>query len=271
MVTPILTPSAEHLGLDGETLRLHPGDDTRVFPDGEVYVSLPEIPDDPVVVHSGQPHPNQGLAFLDGVLARCREADTTPAVAFTYLPYGRQDARFHPGTVNAARHLLHRLDTCHGVDRILLVDPHCGHRDWIDDVPVDQVHAFPLLMDAVDLDDPVVVGPDRGAVRRFGIPGFAKDREGPRDVSVSGDLDVAGRDVVVFDDIIATGGTMEAAYEELVAQGAERVEAVAVHGVLDEGVERVADTYDALHLTNTIAQDRETVGIEPLLADALNL
>lgn len=264
----LTTPSATHLDLDATTLRPHPETGTYAFPDGEAYIRVPDIDADRVmVVHSGQPHPNRGIARLLGLLPGI---DADVEVFFTYQPYSRQDAEFVPGTVNYARRLVELLVDRFDVSRVHAVDPHYGHRDWAAALDVVQHHAFPRIAGSVAMDDPVVVGPDRGAVDRFGIPGFEKERHGA-DVSVSGDVDVDGRDVLVFDDIIATGNTMAAAYDELADQGAERIEAAAVHGVMQDGVDRVAATYDALHLTNTVDRDAATVPVEPLIRDAANL
>jgi ribose-phosphate pyrophosphokinase len=263
----VVTPSAEHLDVDARRLAPHPDDERRRFPDGEVYVQVPELDalEDVVVVHAGQPHPNRGLAYLHGVLALLADADCTTRLAFTYAPYGRQDAAFHPGTLNYARSLLRTVTRHYGVRRVYAVDPHFGHRDWARSLPFEALEAFPLVSEAVEMDDYVVVGPDLGAVERFGIPGFEKERESATSVALGGSLDVAGENVLVFDDMIATGGTMVAAFDRLREQGAKRVEAAAVHGVLTAGVERVSETYDALYLTNTVASDRATVGVEPLL------
>lgn len=267
----ITTPTAEHLDLDADTLNPHPQNDTRIFPDGEVYVQLSSIDemDEVVVVHSGQPHPNRGLIELYGVLDLLQEHDVPADVCFTYMPYGMQDDTFYDGTLNYSRAIIQTLVDYYDVGTVYTVDAHFSERDWIDAFPVENVHAFPLIQDRVAMDDYVVVGPDLGAVKRFGIAGFEKERTGAYDVSLSGDLDVDGKNVLVFDDIIETGGTMAAAYETLQEQGAERVEAAAVHGVLDDGVERVGVTYDALHLTNTIKSPYSTIDIEPLLEETL--
>ncbi|MFB6076853.1 MAG: ribose-phosphate diphosphokinase [Candidatus Nanohaloarchaea archaeon] len=285
----LTTPATAHLDLDVASLQPHPETGDHRFPDGEVYVQVPDIDADRVtVVHSGQPDPNTGLMWLYGALAALRERGIARDVILTYPPYGRQDTTFFDGTLNYARELLRTLVQDHGAGTVHVVEPHFAHRDWLGDMPVEVLHAFDRIDDAVMMDDYMVVGPDLGAVERFrvfgedadratpadgassGIEGFEKERHGG-DVSITGDLDVAGENVLVFDDMIATGGTMAAAYDELVDQGADRIEAAAVHGVLQEGVDRVASTYDALHLTNTIDRDAATVGIEPLLRDRVNL
>lgn len=267
----LCTPPAEHLALDATTLEPHPESGERRFPDGETYVQVPDIDADRVmVVHSGQPGPDHGLATLYATLAGLAGRDHEVELFFTYQPYSRHDAAFFPGTVNRARDVLTTVTDRYDVEQVHAIDPHYGHRGWTGEFPLEIHRSFPLLMDDVELDDPVVVGPDRGAVERFGVPGFEKERRGGA-VTVSGDLDVAGRDVLVFDDIIATGATMAAAHDELVAQDAARVEAAAVHGAMQEGVARVSDAYDALHLANTVARDAATVGIEPLVRDAANL
>ncbi|QLG61861.1 ribose-phosphate diphosphokinase [Halorarum salinum] len=267
----VVTPSAEHLDVDAHRLAPHPRDGSRTFPDDEVYVQLAGLDslDDVVLIHAGQPRPNRGLAYLHGTLELLVENDCSVTLAFSYVPYGRQDEAFYEGTLNYARSILRKLTGYYGVDRIYTVDPHFGHRDWVREVPLEVLHAFPAIRNHVSMDDYVVVGPDLGAVERFGVPGFEKVRGSAHDVELTGELDVDGRDVLVFDDLIATGGTMVEAFRRLKNQGAGTVQAAAVHGVVDEGVRRVRDTYDALYLTNTVANDAANVRIERTMLDGV--
>lgn len=268
----VATPTAEHFDVDSFRLAEHPQDETRVFPDGEVYVQLPDVGsiDDAVVIHAGQPDPNRGLSYLYATLDVLREHDCTTELVFTYVPYCRQDEAFYEGALNYARSLLRSVIGCYEVDHVYAVDPHFGHREWIQEFPVTKLETFPLVRERVEMDEYAVVGPDLGAVERFGIPGFEKDRTGAYDVELTGDLDVTDRNVLVFDDLIATGGTMVDTYHRLKEQGAETVQAAAVHGVLEEGVHRVQETYDALYLTNTIENDAANVRVEPLLEGVLD-
>ncbi|WP_435346676.1 ribose-phosphate diphosphokinase [Haloarchaeobius sp. HRN-SO-5] len=268
----IVTPSAEHLDVDARRLAEHPKNGSRQFPDGEVYVQLDGLDslDEAAVIHAGQPHPNRGLAYLYGTLALLDEHDVTTRVAFTYVPYSRQDEAFYDGSLNYVRSLLETVTRWYDVTGVYAVDPHFSHREWYRDVPVETIRAFPAIQDSVEMDDYVVVGPDLGAVERFGVPGFRKERETAYDVELTGELDVDGRDVLVFDDIVATGGTMVDAYRRLREQGAESVQAAAVHGVIDEGVRRVRNTFDALYLTNSVASEWASVPVEPLVERALD-
>jgi len=245
----------------------HPQNGTRQFPDSEVYVQLGDLDDveEVLLVHSGQPHPNRGLAFLYGALAALAERECSLSVLFPYVPYGRQDKAFYEGTVNYVRSIFRVLTEHYGVERIYAIDPHFSHREWVREVPLEVLRAFPLIEQHVEMDDYVVVGPDLGAVERFGVAGFEKERASAVEVELSGELAVAGQNVLVFDDLVATGTTMVEAFHRLKAQGAETVQAAAVHGVLPEGIQRVGDTYDALYLTNTIAGDAATVRVEPLI------
>ncbi|WP_323192578.1 ribose-phosphate diphosphokinase [Halostella sp. PRR32] len=267
----IVTPSAEHFTIEARQLSGHPQNQSRLFPDDEVYVQFESIDsvDSVSVVHSGQPAPNRGLAYLYGLLSLLNDENCSIELVLPYAPYSRQDAAFYEGTVNHAKTLLQTITQWYGVDRVYTVDPHFGHRDWMDDFPIEVLRAFPLIQEHVTMADYVVVGPDLGAVKRFGVPSFEKTRESAYDVELVGDLDVERKNVLVFDDLISTGGTMVEAYERLMAQGAATVQAAAVHGVLDKGVERVRDKYDALYLTNTIPNDAATVSIEPVLQNAL--
>lgn len=271
-MTIICTPQASHLDTAATGLQPHPDNQTLQFPDGEVYVHLDlDGVEQASVVHSGIPEPNTGLMYLFGVLERLREDGVDAEVAFSYMPYGMQDEDFFSGTLNYARALLRKLEGYYGVEQVYAVDAHFSHRGWVDSFSFRGLDAFPLIQEAVSMEEYVVIGPDLGAVERFGIEGFEKEREDAETVRLDGEVDVEGRNVLVFDDIIETGGTMAAAYDTVQEAGAERIEAAAVHGVLEEGVERVQETYDQLYLTNTIDRETATVGIEPLIRDALNL
>jgi len=135
----------------------------------------------------------------------------------------------------------------------------------------------------VGLDDPLFVAPDEGAIElatttrdAYGegaVDYFEKERDyetGEVELTPS-DAPVAGRDVVVVDDIIATGGTMSGAIEVLVDRGADRVFAVCVHPVLAEaaltrlsaaGVERVVGT-------DTLERAVSEVSVAPAIAARL--
>lgn len=267
----VLTPTAEHFDLEARRLASHPHNDTRTFPDGEVYVQLEDVDaiDHATVVHAGQPDPNRGLAYLYGLLDLLAERDCPTTLVFSYVPYCRQDRDFHGGTLNYARSLLRTVTDCYAVERVLAIDPHFSHRSWFRSFPIERLRAWPLIEARVEMDDYVVVGPDLGAVERFDVEGFEKSRHGAYDVELSGSLAVDGRNVLVFDDLVATGGTMVRAYRRLKEQGAATVQAAAVHGVIDDGVRRVSEIYDGFYLTNSVASDAATVSIEPLLEDAV--
>lgn len=268
----VKTPSASHLEIKGIELRKHPQNESLKFPDGEVYIQLEtgEM-EEAAVVHSGSPEPNAGLIQLYGVLDLLRKEKVPVDVFFTYFPYSMQDDEFFPGTLNRVKTILTKLVEYYQVEKVWAVDPHFSHRDWTSEFPLELAAAFPLIQEEVDMEDYVVVGPDLGSVERFGIPGFSKERRDAEEVRVSGQPDVEGRNVLLFDDIIETGGTMAAAGKRLEELGAERVEAAAVHGVLEEGVRRVEEEFDEIHLTNTVDRESASVRVEPLLRENLNL
>lgn len=267
-MTVLVTPWADHLALDAATFDQHPDNDAFVFPGGEVYVQLADVAsmEQATVVHSGW-KPNAGLQFLYGALDLLRAHDVETTVLFTYMPYSRQDAAFYERAVNQAQAVLRKLAAYYGVEQVIGIDAHFAHRAWVDDSPFMNVHVFEQVQQAVDMEDYVVIGPDAGAADRFGITGLAKERQNAYDVAVSGDVDVAGRNVLLFDDIIATGETMVSAYNSLKEQGAATVAAAAVHGVMADGVDRVNRTFDDLFLTNTIPRDAANVRIEPVIRE----
>ena len=132
-----------------------------------------------------------------------------------------------------------------GVDRVLTVDLHAEQIQGFFDVPVDNVFGSPILLEdmlQLNLDNPIVVSPDiGGVVRARAIARLLNDtdmaiidKRRPR-ANVSQVMhiigDVAGRDRVMVDDMIDTGGTLCKAAEALKERGAKRVFAYATHPI----------------------------------------
>jgi ribose-phosphate pyrophosphokinase len=210
-----------------------------------------------------------------------REAGADEVVTvIPYMGYARQDRAFREGEPVTARAVARAVST--GADRVLTVNPH--ERSVCDffDVPAEPVDAAGLLADPLPpLEDPVFLAPDEGAtdlaatVRDAAGGGdtdyFRKERDpdtGEVSVAPAGAA-VDGRDVVVVDDIVATGSTTSEAIGHL--SDPARVFVAAIHPLLVSnartklaaaGVERVVGT-------DTVERPVSEVSVAPAVADAL--
>ena len=232
------------------------------FADGESVVRVPDEIDRAVVVASTvSDHAHVELLQLQDA-AREAGADELLTV-LPYMGYARQDEAFRTGEPVSSRAMARAISS--GTDRVLTVNPHEDTVCEFFDVPAEPVDAAGVLADPLpaDLDEPLFLSPDEGAVDiattvrdaygRGTVDYFQKDRDydtGAVDISPS-DAAVADRDVVVADDIIATGSTMSEAVGVLNDRGAGRVCVSCVHPMLaanaqtklaSAGVERVYGT-----------------------------
>lgn len=275
----IKTPSASHLDIEGKELEKHPQNNSRKFPDGEVYVKVPEIDENGsvLVIHSGMPDPNQGLSYLYGILEKLKEYEVRTEVLFTYFPYGMQDQKYHQGGLNYARSIIKKLDDYYKVERIHVIDPHFGNQGWVEEYPVDFLSGFTQIQDTIhnQLNSKVqFIGPDQGTEQAYGLKSLEKDRRSAKEVDVKGKFGAEADTMIVFDDIIETGGTMCQTYEKLKEEGVSNVYAAAAHGVLDEGVKKVVKRFDGLYLTNTIKNqitDCHKVKVENIIRQKIDL
>jgi ribose-phosphate pyrophosphokinase len=184
-----------------------------------------------------------------------------------YFGYARQDRRRSSGEAVGARVLADALVSA-GAQRLVVVDPHTTALEAMCAVPVEMLSAVPVLARAVTGDlaeDAVVVAPDLGAVKL--AERYAALLERPvavvRKTRVSGEAvraeelvgEVAGRSALIVDDMISTGGTIEAAVRVLQAFGASReVVVVATHGLLVASAhKRLAPLVDRLVVTDSLA------------------
>ena len=253
------------------------------FPDGEGLAAVPDFDADEAVIVAATDSDEAWVELLqlqDAVREAGAERVTT---AVPYMGYARQDESFGDGEPVSARAMARAVST--GTDRVVLVNPHePGVADFYD-VPVEAVDAAGALAGPLpaDLTEPLFLAPDEGAI---GIAETVRDAYGAgetdyfekhRDretgaVAVSpSDAAVAGRDVVVVDDIVATGSTMSESVAVLNDRGAARVLAACVHPMLaanavtklrSSGVDRIVGT-------DTIERGCSVVSVAPVLADAL--
>ncbi|WP_408956686.1 ribose-phosphate diphosphokinase [Natrinema sp. 74] len=252
------------------------------FPDGELLAAVPGVadadPDRAVIVAStvsSDAH-LEVLQLQDAV----REAGVEEVITvLPYMGYGRQDAAFEPGHPVSARAVARAIST--GADRVLTVNPHEEAVCEFFEPTATAVDAAGRLAEPLpdDLADPVFLSPDAGAIDlaetardAYGtgeIDYFEKIRHSGTEVEITpSDVDVAGRDVVVVDDIIATGSTMSEAVSVLRDRAVGRVFVTCVHPLLARNaVTKLSRAgVEAIYGTDTIERGVATVSVAPVLA-----
>jgi len=221
--------------------------ESRRFPDGEIYLRVADEVEGQhvaVVAQLRDPDPQlPGLLFLADALRELGAASV--GLVAPYLPYMRQDIRFHPGEVVASRSFAKLLSTAFAW--LVTVDPHL-HRiaslDAIFGIPTAAVSSAPAIAAWVQtqVERPHLVGPDEESMQWVsevaalaGCPYtvLSKHRSGDRSVELTlPDLRaLRGRTPVLVDDIISSGQTMATTVARLRAEGLAAPVCVGVHAV----------------------------------------
>jgi ribose-phosphate pyrophosphokinase len=270
----------------------------RTFSDGAIEVKLEENVRgrDVFIVQSGQANPNDHLMELLFLVDAARRASARSITAvLPYFPYGKGDKKDEPRVSIRARVVADALEVA-GTGRVLTVDLHAGQLQGFFHVPVDNLYALPVLagelermVRAGELVRPVIVAPDAGRaklardfMRRLeavdaGVAIGDKVRPTHDERSEVTALlgDVVGRDAVIVDDIIFTGGTLCNMAEVVKARGARSVRALATHALLtdDAGQKIRASPLVEVLVTDTVpvppAPRVRAVSVAPLFAAAI--
>lgn len=251
------------------------------FPDGEQLVTVP-IDADRAIVVAATPTDAACIELLQ-LQDAVREAGVgTTVTVIPYLGYARQDEAFEAGQPVSARAIARAIST--GTDRVLLVNPHAAAVAEYFDVPATSIDAAGCLADPLpdDLAEPLFLAPDENAqslaetVRDAYGAGEVEYLEKTRLSSTAVEIEwhdrrVADRDVVLVDDIIATGGTMSAAVSALVERGVGRVFAAGVHPVLagNARVKLARAGVTAVIGTDTLERAETTASVAPAVAEHL--
>lgn len=218
------------------------------FPDSELHI---EIQDslrgcDVFLIEPTCPPVDEHLLELFLMADACRRAGTTHLTAvIPYFGYARQDRRAHGREPVSAR-LVADLIAASGIQRVVVVDSHSRAVESAFAIPLEHVSAIPILADAVRPSvhkDVVVVSPDLGAVKMaeryaklldLSVAMIHKSRISGAEVTVQRIVgDVRGREILVVDDMITTGSTIEKAILALLEAGCSSsgIKVVATHGL----------------------------------------
>lgn len=247
------------------------------FSDGEIQVQINENVrgGDIFIVQSTCAPTNDNLMELIVMVDALRRASAGRITAvIPYFGYARQDRRVRSARVPITAKVVADFLSSVGVDRVLTCDLHAEQIQGFFDVPVDNVFGSPILLDDImkktDLVNPIVVSPDIGGVVR--ARAVAKllndadmaiiDKRRPK-ANVSQVMhiigDVAGRDCILVDDMIDTGGTLVKAAEALKERGARQVFAYATHAVFSGNAAKnlANDALDEVVVTDTIPLSAE--------------
>jgi ribose-phosphate pyrophosphokinase len=260
--------------------------EVRRFPDGELYVRVDaELKRKPVaVIQSTCPPQNDNLVELLLLLDAAKDLGATRVIAVVpYLAYSRQDKRFKPGEAISLR-TVSKLISQSGAEELITVDIHQEETLGNFTIPAFNQTAMPLIgryLRGLNLRDPVIIGADQGSIKRatrvaleLGAEHYflEKRRISPENVVVyPKDMNVQGRDVVMVDDIVSTGGTIIGAAKILQQQGARDVYVACAHPVLaGNAAQRLMDAgIKQIIATDTIEKDVSVVSVAPLIAELL--
>ena len=218
------------------------------FSDGEICVDIGENVRgrDVFLIQPTSAPANDHIMELLILADACKRASAGRITAvIPYYGYSRQDRKVAPRAPITAKLVADLLGAA-GIHRVLTMELHAGQIQGFFDIPVDNLYSSPRLCDYAEAtlrsSDGVVVSPDAGGVERArayakrigaGLAIIDKRRSGPNVAEVMHLIgDVKGKTAYIVDDMIDTAGTLCKAADAVMAEGAERVFALATHPVL---------------------------------------
>ncbi|WP_297478828.1 ribose-phosphate diphosphokinase [Thermococcus sp.] len=257
--------------LGGEVLEV----ELRKFPDGEKYVRVLGSGKEATVISSTFAPQDEKIVELLLIGDALRESGFQRLRAVVpYFAYSRQDRVTKEGEPISVRAIMKALGLYY--DELYVFDLH--NPETLRYFPGKGINVSPAGVlakyFAEKLGDGIVLAPDRGALNRaravaekLGLEysHFEKRRISPTEVEMRPvDIDVRGKNVLIVDDIISTGGTMIRASEILKRLGAGKIFVGVTHGVFAEGaIKRVSEAVDELAVTNTIPTPVSKISIVP--------
>jgi len=262
------------------------------FPDGETYVKINDNirGRDVFIIQPTCPPTNQNLMELLILVDAARRASAARITAvLPFFGYARQDRKDQPRVPITAK-LVANLLVAAGVNRVLTMDLHAQQLQGFFDIPVDHLHARPVMVEYLHklaIGNLVVVSPDVGGVKMAsayaqavgaGLAIVVKRRKNAEETEASHVIgEVAGKNVLIVDDLTETAGTLTSAAKMLRKHGALDIYAGVSHAVLtDLAVERLKDseikeliTTDSVPVRPTSDQRVKVLSVAELLGEGI--
>jgi ribose-phosphate pyrophosphokinase len=260
------------------------------LPDGEKYVRLSSDVEgrDVILVNSFAPKPNELLVETLFLLDTIRDYGARSIIGvFPYFPYSRQDRRFMKGEAFSLK-IAAKLLKNFGLDWMYVVDFHLHRVENLSDfleIETKNLTAMralaSYLMQNFEFCHPIVVGPDEEAVQWASVVAeelgtdhlfLRKMRVDAENVIIdftSGD--VKGRDVIIVDDIISTGGTIVQAIKTLKRAGCSKVYVACTHAILArDALRRILEVgAEAIVGSDTVPSPVSHVSVSPIISKAI--
>ena len=263
------------------------------FSDKEMYVRINENirGKDVFIIQPTSPPANENLMELLIMIDAFQRASARRITAvISYYGYGRQDRKDEPRVPITAK-LVANLVTTAGADRVLAIDLHAAQIQGFFDIKVDHLFAAPVFVDyfiSKNLKNLVILSPDMGGIRRArayanrldaSLAVIDKRRTGANKAEVLNVVGkVKGKQILIVDDMIDTGGTLIAAVSALIKKGVQEIYVSATHPILSGSAYEMIESSSLKELvvTDTIPLKQEkaktkikVLSVAPLLGEAI--
>lgn len=238
------------------------------FANGELAVVLDQsVRNKSVIIVSMASKYDEMFELLSTIDAARRSSAKEIIVVIPSLPHSRQERRNGSRTSITARLFADMLQVA-GLDRLITIDVHTTAIEGFYNIPfdnLDPIHQFCSEIKLMNLHEPIIVSPDFGGMKRvkkyadllaYDMTFINKEREKVNEVAemtLLGDVD--GRDVLLLDDMIDTGGTLMKAAALLKERGACKVYAMATHGIFsNDSIKKISESdIEKVFVGNTLS------------------
>jgi len=259
---------------------------TKIFPDGESKITFSSIPKKSIilVVQSTYPPVDTNLLQTLAIISQARKASSKIYAIIPYMGYARQDRQFLSGEV-VTMSIVAKMLQAVGAKKVIVVDIHSKTALNHFKIPTVNVSAIPELakyFKKLKIKKPFVVSPDMGGSSRakkfasllntdFITLKKSRNRNTGKVQIQSSKVDVHGRDLIVIDDIISTGGSIIKATQFLKKQKCKRVFVACTHGLFVGDAERKIKKAGVSKIisTNTIPRSTSKVDMAGVIAKSI--
>jgi len=259
---------------------------TRVFPDGESKITFGRIPKNSIVlvVQSTYPPVDTNLLQALSIISQVRKVSSKIYAVIPYMGYARQDRQFLSGEV-VTMSIIARMIQAAGAKKVVAVDIHSKTALNHFKIPKENVSAIPELakyFKKMKLKNALVVSPDMGGSLRakkfaslLNIDFIALKKSRNRNTGKvqvhSSKADVRGKDLILVDDIISTGGSIIKAAQFLKRQKCKRVFVACTHGLFVEDAEKKIKKAGVSRIisTNTIPRGTSKVDVSGVITESI--